>query len=126
MFIPRPRTHSIKFGSAGFSDLAMAEKVLPPPSEQSRPWPCAGPRAAERESWQSLEAHLPEDPSICVEITSKTAAHFDFADVLYYSLKVWLHWTEDGHPHTLYIQHYRLHQADHGSQPHSVGPFEAF
>ena len=41
----------------------MAEKVLPPPSEQSRPWPCAGPRAAERESWQSLEAHLPEDPS---------------------------------------------------------------
>ena len=30
MFIPRPRTHSIKFGSAGFSDLAMAEKVLPP------------------------------------------------------------------------------------------------
>ena len=125
MFIPRPRTHSIKFGSAGFSDLAMAEKVLPPPSEQSRPWPCAGPRAAERESWQSLEAHLPEDPSICVDVTSKTAAHFDFADVLYYSLKVWLHWTEDGHPHTLYIQHHRLHQADHGSQPHSQwGPLK--
>ena len=57
MFIPCLGTHSIKFGSAGFSDLAMAEKVLPPSSGQSRPWPCAGPRA-ERESWQSLEAHV--------------------------------------------------------------------
>ena len=97
----------------------MAEKVPPPPSEQSRPWPCAGPRAAESEPWQSLEVHMPEDPSICVDVTSNTAVHLDFADVWYYSLKVWLHWTEDGHPHTLYIQHYRLHQADHGSQPHS-------
>ena len=79
----------------------MAEKVLPPPSEQSRPWPCAGPRAAERESWQSLEVHLPEDPSICVDVTSNTAVHLDFADVWYYSLKVWLHWTEGGHPYTL-------------------------
>ena len=97
----------------------MAEKVLPAPSERSRPWSCAGPRAAEQESWQSLEAHLPADPSICVDVTSKTAAHFGFSDVLYYSLKIWLHWTEDGQPHTLYIQHYRLHQADHGSQLHS-------
>ena len=66
-----------------------------------------------------------DDPSICVDVTSKTAAHFDFDDVLYYSLKAWLHWTEDGQPHTLYIQHYRLHQADHGSQPHSQwGPLK--
>ena len=68
----------------------MAEKVLPPPSEQSRPWPCAGPR----------EVHLPENPSY-VDVTSKTAVHWDFADVWYYSLKVWLHWTEGGHPYTL-------------------------
>ena len=65
----------------------MAEKVLLPPGERSRPWPCAGPRAAAQESWQSLEAHLPEDPSVCVDVTSRTATHFDFADVSYYSLR---------------------------------------
>ena len=85
-----PGTHNIQLGSAVFSDLAMAEKVQPSPSERSRPWPCAGHRAAEQESWQSLEAHLPADPSICVDVTSKTAAHFGFSDVSYYSLKIWL------------------------------------
>ena len=44
-----------------------------------------GPRAAERESWQSLEVHLPEDPSICVDVTSHTAVPLDFADVWYYT-----------------------------------------
>ena len=84
-----------------------------------RPWYCAGPRAAESETWQSLEVSLPDDPSICVDVTPLVAAHFDFPDVSYYSLKVWLHWTEEGHPYSLYIQHYRLHQADHGSSPHT-------
>ena len=103
----------------------MADTVLPPPAEQVRPWYCAGPRAAESEAWQSLEVSLPDDPSICVDVTSQVAAHFDFPDVSYYSLKVWLHWTEEGHPYTLYIQHYRLHQADHGSPPHTQwGPLK--
>ena len=45
-----PGTHNIQLGSAVFFDL---EKVQPSPSERSRPWPCAGPKAAEQESWQS-------------------------------------------------------------------------
>ena len=97
----------------------MADTVLPPPAEQVRPWYCTGPRAAESETWQSLEVSLPDDPSICVDVTPLVAAHFDFPDVSYYSLKVWLQWTEEGHPYSLYIQHYRLHQADHGSSPHT-------
>ena len=76
-----PGTHNIQLGSAVFFDLAMAEKVQPSPSKRSRPWPCTGPGAAEQESWQSLEAHLPADPSICVYVTSKT-----FSDVSYCSL----------------------------------------
>ena len=96
----------------------MADTVLPPPAEPVRPWYCTGPRAAESETWQSLAVALPEDPSICVDVTPLVAAHFDFQDVSYYSLKVWLQWTEEGHPYSLYIQHYRLHQANHGSSPH--------
>ena len=44
---------------------------------------------------------------------------FDFQDVSYYSLKAWLQWTEEGQHCSLYIQHYRLHHADHSSTPHS-------
>ena len=47
----------------------MADPVLPPPAEQVRPWYCAGPRAAESETWQSLAVSLPDDPSIPVDVT---------------------------------------------------------
>ena len=103
----------------------MADPVLPPPTEQMRPWYCAGPRAAESETWQSLAVSLPDDPSIPVDVTPLVAAHFDSQDVSYYSLKAWLQWTEEGQHYSLYIQHYRLHQADHASTPHNQwGPLK--
>ena len=76
----------------------MADTVLPPPAEQVRPWYSAGPRAAESETWQSLAVSLPDDPSIPVDVTPLVAAHFDFQDVSYYSLKAWLQWTEEDNP----------------------------
>ena len=96
----------------------MAVPVPPPPAEQMLPWYCAGPRAAESETWNSLAVSLPDDPSIPVNVTPLVAAHFDFQDVSYYSLKAWLQWTEEGQHCSLYIQHYRLHHADHSSTPH--------
>ena len=97
----------------------MAVPVPPPPTEQMLPWYCAGPRAAESETWNSLAVSLPDDPSIPVDVTPLVAAHFDFQDVSYYSLKAWLQWTEEGQHCSLYIQHYRLHHADHSSTPHN-------
>ena len=76
-----------------------------------------GPRAAERESLAVIGVHQPEDPSICVDVSSNTAVHLDFADVWYYSLKVWPHWTEDGHPQPC-TSALPADQADRG-EPHS-------
>ena len=89
-------------------------------TEQMLPWYCAGPCAADSETWNSLAVSQPDDPSIPVDVTPLVAAHFDFQDVSYYSLKAWSQWTEEGqHCSLLFIQHYRLHHADHSSTPHS-------
>lgn len=103
----------------------MPATVLSAPGSGGLPWACHSARAQVKESWNALEAIMPDNPTEQVDVTAFVASHLHFEDVRYYSLKIWLKWKEDGVVQSTYLQHYRLIEADKGVKPHqSWGPLK--